>query len=365
MWYQHRYVLVSIFVLFLAILVPLPAAAAGETITINPVSGPPGTTVTVAGEGWPNDWTVPIGTDASPGAQVTARADAQGEFTIKLTIPGNAPAGQLRIWAVIGNGGSADAWFTVEGPARGGQTGDEPDCAVKVIGVHGMGEGPNDSGYGDSRIVRDTLKRVRDLAVKRDRPALETVMLRYPTTDPLDLFKGRGGLLRPMRKMAAAVDVGVTRLEREIAKWRRYCSTTKFGLVGYSEGAWVIDEYLSKRAGKVGWEEVYELVRGVQVYGDPQWPDKYSVGPGIAFRAGEINSAYQLDLSPYDQDILPYQGFCIPDDIVCDPKKGKALIYDLKPLQKCLRDVASCPHGQYTRGGTARGATFLDSVLYE
>jgi uncharacterized repeat protein (TIGR01451 family) len=92
---------------------PKTAFAQQEAISINPTQGPPGTNVTVTGTGWQPGWTVPIGTDLSPTPLVTAIADSSGTFSISITIPSSAPAGQLRIWAVIGNGGSADAWFTV------------------------------------------------------------------------------------------------------------------------------------------------------------------------------------------------------------------------------------------------------------
>ncbi|MGW0809817.1 cutinase family protein [Nonomuraea sp. NPDC002799] len=358
-------VLASCLALCATFLTPWPASAAIETISVNPASGPPGTQVTVTGEGWPGDWTVPIGTAVSPGALVTGRSDAQGEFTVKLTIPDRAPAGPLRIWAVIGNGGSADAWFTVGQAAGKKPAGKKARCAVKVIGVHGMGEGPDDHGYGfDSKSVLDTLSRVRKLASDHRRPAVETVMLRYPTTTPQSLFSGRGGPLQPMRKMAAAVKVGVTRLEDEIEKWQRYCSTTKFGLVGYSEGAWVIDAYLSQRADEDGWKTVYDLVRGVQVYGDPQWPDKYAVGPGQAFFLAKGYPEFRLSASPYEQDVLPFQSFCLKGDVICD-RGRKALIVDAKALYACIHSTPTCVHQQYTKKATKRGAAWLDTVLYD
>jgi len=92
---------------------PKTAFAQQETISINPTQGPPDTKVTVTGAGWQPGWTVPIGTDISPTPLANAVADNNGAFSISITIPSSAPVGQLRIWAVIGNGGSADTWFMV------------------------------------------------------------------------------------------------------------------------------------------------------------------------------------------------------------------------------------------------------------
>jgi hypothetical protein len=87
--------------------------------------------VTVTGNGWQDfasrDWPVDIQTglvtdvpgalDPMP-ARSMARPNADGTFSVPLTIPESAPAGrQVKIMAILGNGGSVDASFTVT-PAK-------------------------------------------------------------------------------------------------------------------------------------------------------------------------------------------------------------------------------------------------------
>ena len=84
--------------------------------------GPPGTTVTVNGSGWQDHasrgWDVPIQINGV--TLTTAHPDANGNFSVKITIPdSSAPGSRVRIDALLGNGGSASAWFDVTQPASG------------------------------------------------------------------------------------------------------------------------------------------------------------------------------------------------------------------------------------------------------
>ena len=101
-------------------LMPAPAFADPEQITVNPASGPAGSTVTVTGTGWTDHaelgWPVPI----NIGMMEVARGspDATGSFRTSLQIPAQTPAGEVEIDAIIGNGSSARAWFTVTAAAE-------------------------------------------------------------------------------------------------------------------------------------------------------------------------------------------------------------------------------------------------------
>jgi murein DD-endopeptidase MepM/ murein hydrolase activator NlpD len=106
------------------------ASAVGEPITISPTSGPPGTTVTVNGSGWQGYSDVPIQIDGKTLA--TAHPDANGNFSVRITIPESAtPGSRVRIDALYGNGGSANAWFNVT--ESGGGTGSGIDLEVTKI----------------------------------------------------------------------------------------------------------------------------------------------------------------------------------------------------------------------------------------
>ena len=104
-------------ILLLALLAA-SASAVGEPITISPASGPPGSTVTVNGSGWQGSSDVPIQIDGKTLAM--AHPDANGNFSVQITIPKDAaPGSRLRIDALYGNGGSANAWFDVTGSGTG------------------------------------------------------------------------------------------------------------------------------------------------------------------------------------------------------------------------------------------------------
>jgi hypothetical protein len=120
--------------LLLFALLTASASAVGEQITISPTSGPPVTTVTVNGSGWQDHasrgWDVPIQIDGRTLA--TAHPDANGNFSVQITIPESAaPGSKLRIDALLGNGSSASAWFDVTESGSG--TGNGIDLEVTKI----------------------------------------------------------------------------------------------------------------------------------------------------------------------------------------------------------------------------------------
>lgn len=113
--YGGRILGIAIGISALVLLVSSAGASTGiEAISVNPTQGPAGSVVTVSGTGWYDhasrglDVLIWIGFTV-----VLAHPDANGNFSINVTIPPSSPPGQLKISAIIGNGGSADAYFTV------------------------------------------------------------------------------------------------------------------------------------------------------------------------------------------------------------------------------------------------------------
>jgi len=117
-WLAFLTVVVACFVVLA--LMPLPAFADPEQITVQPSSGPAGSIVMVTGTGWTDSgergWPVPI----NIGMTEVGRGDpdATGSFRTNLQIPAQTPAGEVELDAIIGNGSSARAWFTVTTPAK-------------------------------------------------------------------------------------------------------------------------------------------------------------------------------------------------------------------------------------------------------
>lgn len=110
---QLRVNLAAVCVLMPTLLLLVTASAYGESISLNPKQGPPGTDVTVTGSGFGPNYDVPIELGESPSPLATAHVNDNRAFTTHLTIPASTSAGKLRISANIRNGGSADAYFTV------------------------------------------------------------------------------------------------------------------------------------------------------------------------------------------------------------------------------------------------------------
>ncbi|MEV0982343.1 cutinase family protein [Streptomyces sp. NPDC049915] len=99
----------------IALLTPSTASAQGEAIALSPTQGPVNTRVTVHGTGWQDYFSRGLDVPINIGSQQLADAhpDSSGEFTVTITIPESTPLGVTRIDAILGNGGSASASFTV------------------------------------------------------------------------------------------------------------------------------------------------------------------------------------------------------------------------------------------------------------
>jgi PKD repeat protein len=108
----------------------LPPTPGGVTpaITLEPAAGPPGTTVTVRGEGWTSNHVVllylmaPGQTEPTNFAIAGSTADAEGRFTARFVVPsepGWEDAGLATVIAQTAEGASAHALFSlVSGPQQ-------------------------------------------------------------------------------------------------------------------------------------------------------------------------------------------------------------------------------------------------------
>lgn len=86
-----------------------------QCISLSPSQGSAGAQVTVNGTGWIDHANRGLDVPINIGMAEVARAhpNADGTFRVGLTIPTATPAGELEIDAIIGNGGSATARYTV------------------------------------------------------------------------------------------------------------------------------------------------------------------------------------------------------------------------------------------------------------
>ncbi|MFA5895748.1 MAG: hypothetical protein WC985_02440 [Thermoplasmata archaeon] len=106
--------------------VPAPARAEGASLSVSPTEGPPGTTVSVTGEGFPPAAPVDIVWHTMEGNRVsgsgftpvgwtitTAVANAQGGLTASFVAPYDLGGPPHRVEAVVGSASAANASFTL------------------------------------------------------------------------------------------------------------------------------------------------------------------------------------------------------------------------------------------------------------
>jgi hypothetical protein len=125
-------------------------------ISLAPSRGPAGAQVTVNGTGWIDHANRGLDVPINIGMAEVARAhpNADGTFRVGLTIPTSTPEGEVELDAIIGNGGSATAQYTVTG---GGSPSDQQQTQPSVAfnppegppgtptTAHGHGFVPNQS----------------------------------------------------------------------------------------------------------------------------------------------------------------------------------------------------------------------------
>lgn len=174
-----------------------------------------------------------------------------------------------------------------------------------------------------------------------------------------------------MRTIVSDVVVGSDALNTAIQNYMALCKPgkSKFELVGYSEGAWVIEYWLHFHQ-----SEADKYVKAIQLYGDPNYYEVYGhdrhgvhAYQGLSRLAGLTFGWYG---PPYPNPNTKYRvnTVCIPKDPVCG--KGYTDSLAEHALQfgtagKCL--LFDCPHLDYhyvINGYTMRGAEFLAKYAF-
>ncbi|MFI0225650.1 cutinase family protein [Streptomyces lydicus] len=226
--------------------------------------------------------------------------------------------------------------------------GNAPDrCPTHFIGVHGM-----DETGDDSATIKATWDKFRDLSPE---PKPAGYFTTYRSIHKDDLNSTRAAILKWSGVYRASTLEGVTEIGLNVAETLRRCPSTHFVLAGYSQGAWVIDEYLRQSHTPLG------HIDGVALYGDPQW-DHGTKGKGLARRLAKPH------LSGGYPDPPNYRGriqtLCANKDPVCGEGYGDlgvgAQVIDASNCEK-----PKCPHLAYGPTATNRGAEFLASKAFK
>jgi hypothetical protein len=217
------------------------------------------------------------------------------------------------------------------------------ECPVVFIGAHGLNED------WKSRTIEKTWKSF-NAAPRRNASNLKMVSLRYPKMTVSQFF--RNEVVGSQAVSATAVGVGF--LNKEIRTARVSCSSTRFVLAGYSEGAWIIDRYLRQNHDY----KLRNVIASVVLYGDPQADGPN--GQGLARRYGHGVS------SPYIPSELSdrVRTFCYDRDPICG-KGYESRSAEAQMAVAIACSNANCPHFWYeTRGATEQGGRFLASKAF-
>lgn len=319
-----------------------------ECISLTPSQGPAGARVTVNGTGWTDHANRGLDVPLNIGMTEVARAypSAGGTFSVNLTIPQSAPEGRVEIDAIIGNGGSAQTWYTVSA------------CpSIGFFGAHGVNEG----GPGELKDqMGDTVFNTWTRFASQAKVTTIATAVNYPKVSLNEFVQD----VTTWQIAQRAVYEGATQLDNEITASYVSCPQERYVLVGFSEGAWVIDNFL-RTAGTA----VTNRIAGVVLYGDPQYPAGQQ-GPA----AGIARIAYNLP-DPYVPTTVSnrFMSLCVSYNITDNGRKRTAYdplcMYNPMDATNCLVHASDnppselCPHLQYARlAATQKGADFLASI---
>ena len=223
------------------------------------------------------------------------------------------------------------------------------DTTPVFFGLHGMAEGPSPTIEKVSNLLTDL-----DHAQNNISGAVLTAPLSYVTVafnlwDDLKQTPNSGPL-------TDAVQDGEDNLQSALVSYTKGCKTTqdRIVLVGYSMGAWVINQWLSDPKYRSEWS----MIKGVLLYGDPCWINGSDEGLARGFGASGCMPA-----SSYPAPVagaafkIPVEGWCANLDGVCGQNwhaKGNpvALADELSNAIGCTV-LANCNHKQYWYAGAS------------
>jgi hypothetical protein len=341
----------SLCAVLLTLLVPTTAFAF-EAIAVSPLLGPAGRTVTVYGTGWRGHGVRGLSVPIWIGfANEVARGhpDANGEFSVSFTIPPSTPQGTLTITAITGYGDGRDTFYIVSDTQPA-------DCFdAYFIGLHGSSEGPDGSGsFPDSPTIVETRNSFEALAMEAGK-LVHSELLLYVAPD-------WNSLLDLVHEAVFYKDAGRDELHRHIQTVLGRCPTQGFVLVGYSFGAWIIDDWLSRNS------SLWPNILAVELYGDPLWYRLYDATLFYGGWARRLGQAGKLD--PYKEKLNladRWQSRCLHGDAIC----GEGYSSPSFPIAEALQCKDTlCEHRKYPLdpeinmslsgyGRTRHGAEFL------
>jgi hypothetical protein len=234
--------------------------------------------------------------------------------------------GTLQVWVrALINGDWTDATILDVNDAGDSPASSRPCPNITFYGLRGSGEPAYDGEHYMGTLVFDTygqfVSRANSVGV---RVIPDGIGDAYPATPFIDLFKedlikntARHELLK---QEFESVQKGVVSLKNRIHKVRQADPAMCFIFSGYSQGAWVIGEYLASEDGK----ELAQSgkISGIVLYADPLFDpsSKGTVGeayPGVARRLNYYSGGTTRYI-PEGLEDGRFRSYCISNDVVCN-----------------------------------------------
>lgn len=234
--------------------------------------------------------------------------------------------GALQVWVRGLVGGQWTDATIVDVLVAAGSSGPAKPCpTITFYGLRGSGEPAFEGEENMGSLAFDTFGRFVSRANYAGVRVIPDGISDYPAVPVTDLF--REDLLDEvaLNREFSSVKLGAASLESNVAESDSLDPAMCYVFVGYSQGAWVIGEYLASPAGRK--LVASGRIAGVVFYADPLFDPSYdeAVGdeyPGIA-RAWRLGSG-SVGSNPYVPDALRgrMRSYCLANDIVCNFPHG-------------------------------------------
>ena len=247
---------------------------------------------------------------------------------------------------------------------------DPSDCSVKVFfGLHGIGEGPSGSVPAEAPELSgfDYYQNQISGEVLNDPVPYTTVAF-----SALDLIPGSPDLALDVLNAVTAVSDGVSALSSAVNGWVAGCplSELNIALVGYSMGAWIINDWLVHN------QASWKYIKAVVLYGDPCWTDGADRGMVRAAESaipaiGAIDGCMPPGTYPYPATSHPFltQSWCVGGDPVCGAGFADNTAAMGASALVCVAEAVTgppfphCPHFWY-RVGQPAASTLQDGAQF-
>jgi hypothetical protein len=238
--------------------------------------------------------------------------------------------------------------------------------------LHGMGEGPSPQNYPVAPELAGFEHYVKQYA--SGPVAVKDVPYTTAALSWLDLVPDYPGLDSDVYNLTTAANDGVTELGNAFDKVTAGCPIGEPGiaLVGYSMGAWVINDWLNKNPA------FWLYIRAVVLYADPCWDDLATSDTGVVRAAGiagvlGLPSCMSGSTYPYPHATSVYspgfkaESWCVGGDPVCGGGYKGNLADMVKSALACTIN-SNCAHLWYRLGKPAAvtlkdGAQFMIGQL--